>query len=93
MIMLLYLAGILSIIGGLVLGLTAGTFAGFIAAFIGGILTSLIFFALAKILDHQEYICDSLAHIKKQADHACSGGKKESGTPQDSHCGREDAPG
>lgn len=70
---LLYLSGIISIVGGFILGLTAGSitgsivnpFAGFIISFVGGIFISLVFFALAKILDNQEYICDYLKRTKE----------------------------
>ncbi|WP_407269803.1 hypothetical protein [Radiobacillus sp. PE A8.2] len=54
MIAALIACGIIVLISSVIVGVFSGSFFGFILAVIGGVFSSVIFFALAKIIDNQE---------------------------------------
>lgn len=55
-----FVIGILTIIGGFIFGIISGSFFGFIVALVGGIIGSVIYFVLAKILENQNKILSQL---------------------------------
>lgn len=60
MVGILFVIGILTVIGGFILGILSSSFFGFIVALAGGIISSVIFFALSKILENQDKILSQL---------------------------------
>ncbi|MDK2903415.1 MAG: hypothetical protein PWQ93_1334 [Clostridiales bacterium] len=62
----LYLIGAIVFIINLIIGFTAGSFGGFVTSVANGILSAIILFALAKILDNQDTIIYMLASEKRK---------------------------
>lgn len=67
MITALMITGALVMIISLIAGFASGSFVGFLAYFGGGIVASIMFFALSKILDNQESILYRLEYIEETA--------------------------
>lgn len=63
MITLLYIVGVLTLVISGIVGIYSGSFLGFLISIAGGFATTIIFFALANILDNQITIIYTL---KKQ---------------------------
>ena len=66
MVTLLYIIGVIILIISGIAGLYSGSFIGFLISIAGGFATTIIFFALAKILDNQETILYALANQKEK---------------------------
>jgi fructose-specific phosphotransferase system IIC component len=60
MVWVMFTIGALIILVGVIIGVLSGTFWGFMGALVGGFVSSMIFFALAQILDNQKTILSRL---------------------------------
>lgn len=65
MISALYAAGAIIFIISIIAGFKSGSFLGFILSVAGGILSAIIPFALAKILENQETMLSKMQHIEE----------------------------
>lgn len=63
MITALYAAGIIIIIVGIILGINTGTFWGFIIFTLSLLISSIVYFALARILENQSDIYDKIQSL------------------------------
>ena len=63
---ILVIIGIFTLVASFIIGLMSGSGFGFILALVGGITSSMIFFALYKILENQEQIMNQLFHQSTQ---------------------------
>ncbi len=66
MILILIIIGIATIIIGTVLGFLSGSAVGFIVALGSSIVSAVIFFALAKVLENQDTIMSMMYELKKE---------------------------
>ena len=66
MIIALYVIGAIAFIISVITGFLSGSFWGFIIAVAGGIISAIVFFALANILEKQESILDKLQYLEEK---------------------------